>query len=293
MNSQHQSRISSGVSMTVVFIAMILLFASTSVAVGQDRSKDRDHPTQLISGELSDDLDGSNDEYFYQFSAGPGKLTITFEVTASGTNAGAHLDLFDTNSRSILSDVLAQGVDSGSERVVKSVQLGRARDIVMRIKGIKYGDNGGNGVYKVWLTGAVNFKKTDATKDSPLSFAGCWNLTGKGSFAASLGCFKQEGDRVAFDESTFEGKVMGNTLRFALKSGLTSTVFAYRSGHFVMNDGGKSFTGSVNSSLNPDDNEYPVAGSFVRPLSESYVHVNSWPISTEVLESDALKKLRD
>jgi hypothetical protein len=167
-----------------------------------------------------------------------------FEVTASGTNAGAHLDLFDMDSRSILSDVLAQGVDSGSERVVKSVQLGRRRDIVMRIKGIRYGDNGGNGVYKVRLDGAVSFTKAEAPKTPPSSdapnemlssFAGCWNFTGKGTFAgASLGCFKQEGDRVTFDEFTFEGTVVDRTLRFAPKSGATPTAFAYSSGHFVM-----------------------------------------------------------
>lgn len=274
MNSHKKARTSSRLSVTGMFIAMILLLASTSVGFGQERSKDRDNPTPLTSNELSDDLDGSNDEYFYKFSAGPGKLTVMFEVTASGTNAGAHLDLFDTNSRSILSDVLAQGVDSGSERVVKSVQLGRPRDLVMRIKGIRYGDNGGNGVYKVRLDGAVSFTKaeapktppsSDAPKDMPSSFAGCWNFTGKGNFAgASLGCFKQEGDRVTFDESSFEGTVVGRTLRFAPKSGATPTVLAYRSGHFVMDEGGKSFTGSVNSSPNPDDNEFPVAATFVQ-----------------------------
>lgn len=82
-----------------------------------------DKPTLLTSSEINDDLDGSGDEYFYKFSVGAGKLTVTFEVKASGTNAGATLDLFDANSRPILSDVLAQGVDGGSERVVKSVQI--------------------------------------------------------------------------------------------------------------------------------------------------------------------------
>src|SRR6185436_13930323 len=173
-----------------LLIAAVLLCASISPAFGQERSEDRDKPTLITSNEINDNLDGSGDQYFYKFSAGPGKLTITFEVTASGTNAGAHLELFDTNSRSILSDVLAQGVDSGSERVVKSVQLGRSRDLVMRIKGIKYGDNGGNGVYKVRLDGAVSFTKaeapknplsSDTPKEMPSSFAGCWNFTGKGS----------------------------------------------------------------------------------------------------------------
>jgi hypothetical protein len=146
----------------------------------------------------------------------------------------------------------------------------------MRIKGIRYGDNGGNGVYKVRLDGAVSFTKaeapktppsSDAAKEMPSSFAGCWNFTGKGNFAgASLGCFKQDGDRVTFDESSFEGTVVGRTLRFASKSDKPS-VLAYRSGHFVMDEGGKSFTGSINASLNPDDNESPVACTFAGPSS--------------------------
>ena len=300
MNPQDKRISSSPWYATGILIAMMLLFASTKVAIAQERSKDRDNPTPLSSNELTDDLDGSNDEYFYKFSAGPGKVTITFEVKASGTNAGAHLDLFDTNSRSILTDVLAQGVDSGSERVVKSIQLSRLRDIVMRIKGIQYGDNGGNGYYKVRLEGPVSFMKTEASPSaspspvappsaspSPVappsaspspdvspsgprsSFAGCWTFSGKGSFArASLGCFRQEGERVFFEAPDFEGTVIGNTLRFAVKSGSTNTVYAYRSGHFVMDEGGKSFTGSINTSLNPDDNGYPVAGTFDRPANK-------------------------
>ena len=136
-------------------IAAVLFCASISPAFGQ-RSEDRDKPTPLTSTEINDNLDGSGDEYFYKFSAGPGKVTVTFEVKASGTNAGATLDLFDNKSRSLLADVLAQGVDGGAERVVNSVTISSKQDVVLRIKGIKYGDSGGTGTYKVMLSGAVN-----------------------------------------------------------------------------------------------------------------------------------------
>lgn len=189
-------------------IATILLFASISPAFGQEqeRSEDRDKPTPIASKELSDDLDGSDDEYFYQFSAGPGKLTVTFEVKASGTNARAYLDLFGVNSRSILSNVLAQGVDRGSERVVKSVRLGRQQNIIMRIKGIRYGDSGGTGVYKVRLDGAVSFKESAPPNNKPdaadasrstetgVSFAGVWEtVSGNSPFTLTL---QQTGDKV-------------------------------------------------------------------------------------------------
>src|SRR6185369_13911791 len=139
-----------------VVIATVLFCASMGPAFGQGRSEDRDNPTSLTSTEINDNLDGSGDQYFYKFSAGPGKLTVTFEIKAFGTNAGATLDLFDNKSRPLLSDILAQGVDGGAERVVNSVQISTKQEVVLRIKGIKYGDSGGTGTYKVALSGAVN-----------------------------------------------------------------------------------------------------------------------------------------
>ena len=103
-----------------LIIAVFLIFASMSPAFGQERSTDRDNPTPLTANVVTDDLDGTDTAYFYKFTAGPGKLTVTIEVKASGTNAGAMLDLFDAKSRPILSDVLAQGVDGGSERIANT-----------------------------------------------------------------------------------------------------------------------------------------------------------------------------
>ena len=138
-----------------LIIAVFSIFASMSPAFGQERSTDRDNPTPLTANVVTDDLDGTDTAYFYKFTAGPGKLTVTIEVKASGTNAGAMLDLFDAKSRPILSDVLAQGVDGGSERIANSIQLSGKRDIVLRVKGLKYGDTGGTGTYKVTLDGPV------------------------------------------------------------------------------------------------------------------------------------------
>ena len=140
-----------------VFIIAILACASISAAFGQERSSDRDKPTLLTSNKVDDDLDGSDSQYFYKFTAGPGKLTLTFEVKASGTNAGAMLALFDAKARPLLSDVLAQGVDGGSERQVNSVQLSSKQNLVLSIKGLKYGDSGGRGTYTVTLDGPVTF----------------------------------------------------------------------------------------------------------------------------------------
>jgi len=146
----------------VSLVTALLLCTSMSAAFGQERSTDRDNPTPVAANVITDDLDGTDTSYFYKFTAGPGKLTVTIEVKASGTNAGAMLYLFDAKSRPILSDVLAQGVDGGSERIVNSVQLSGKKEIVMKIKGLKYGDTGGTGTYKVTLDGPVTLPQAPA-----------------------------------------------------------------------------------------------------------------------------------
>ena len=146
-------------------IVAAILICTSGAAFGQGRSEDRDNPAQLSSNKVNDELDGSDSQYFYKFTAGPGKLTVTLEVKASGTNAGAMLDLF-ANSKPILSDVLVQGIDAGSDRQVNSVQLNGKREIVMRIKGLKYGDSGGTGTYTITLEGPVTFAQ-DAVPAAP------------------------------------------------------------------------------------------------------------------------------
>jgi hypothetical protein len=45
------------------------------------------------------------------------------------------------------------------------VQLSKRRNIIMRIKGIRYGDSGGTGVYKVLLGGAISLKPGATTDE--------------------------------------------------------------------------------------------------------------------------------
>jgi hypothetical protein len=157
---------------------------------------------------ITEDLDGSDTAYFYKFTAGPGKLTVTIEVKASGTNAGAMLDLFDAKSRPLLSNVLAQGVDGGNERIVNSVQLGGKRDIVMKIKGLKYGDTGGTGTYKITLDGPVSVSQAPAPQGgaAPVNDgaapAGAAPPAGGGGAAAPAGSNLVSGQLDPADERT-------------------------------------------------------------------------------------------
>ncbi len=153
---------------TIILATFTILFLlASSAVVAQERSEDRDNPTPINSKEISDDLDGSEDTFYYVLTVGPGKLTITFEVKANDTNAGAYLDVFDTKSNAILSNVLAQGVDKGSERVVKTINSAKQRNLILRITGIKYGSSGGGGTYKVLFDGAIVIAPPAAPAEKP------------------------------------------------------------------------------------------------------------------------------
>ena len=170
MRSQNAKTITPRSFLVAAALIGMLLFSFTTQSFGQKEEFEAKRATSreglmdtgyMTKADVSDDLDGSEDEYFYKFRAGPGRLTVTFEVDANETNAGAYLDLFGVNKTAILSNMLVQGVDGGSERVSKTVRLAKAQDIVIRIKGIRYGSSGGTGTYKVLLEGAVNFKQAE------------------------------------------------------------------------------------------------------------------------------------
>lgn len=153
------SRLRSSISLIALFVFVAVIQASA-----QDRGTSRETAVLIQGTSVTDELDGSADSYFYKFVAGPGKVTITLEVEANETNAGATLDVFSTGTRPIVSDVLAQGVDKGSERVERSFKLTKQQNIVIRIKGIKYGDNGGTGSYTITIGGAGEKKGGDQAK---------------------------------------------------------------------------------------------------------------------------------
>lgn len=158
-----------------IVLVAVLLFASITPSFGQkgqvERATSRDGLAAagfLTSGEISDDLDGNDDEYFYKFKAGPGKLTLTVEVTAGETNAGATLDLIGATSKAILSNLLVQAADGGTEQIARSVNLVKAQEIIIRIKGMRYGSGAGYpGVYKIRLEGsAVKFNDAAPNVDA-------------------------------------------------------------------------------------------------------------------------------
>jgi hypothetical protein len=153
------SRLENGAHMrkALILFNLLAIFAiavvSNQAAFAQ--STNRDRPTPLGSNQLSGELSGDDTEYFFAFVAGPGELTVSLDIKAADANAGAMLDLLDKGSRPLIPQMLAQGVNRGTERVVQTVQLKHRQSILMRLKGIRYGSSGGRGNYVVRFGGVA------------------------------------------------------------------------------------------------------------------------------------------
>jgi hypothetical protein len=139
------------VSMLLAF-SLFIAVGLTGSAVAQ--SKDRDHPTRVISIEINGELDNSGNEYFYSFSAGPGELTLTVDVKSSTGQALLNFELLDRNAAAaILCCEFAQADGDGqSAREMKSVKLGKRQTVVLHVTVGK----AGRGTYRVRLSGAVD-----------------------------------------------------------------------------------------------------------------------------------------
>jgi hypothetical protein len=141
----------------VVFGLALCLFALVGTAAAQ--SSNRDRPTALNSGEINGSLSNHNGESFYSFTAGPGELTITVDVTVNHrrdeTQIGVlNFELLAQNaSTSLLCCEFAQTGDSGTGRTVKSVRLTRRQTVILHTT------NGpvGGGTFRIRLNGANSF----------------------------------------------------------------------------------------------------------------------------------------
>lgn len=171
MKTQYAKSLAPRSILVVAATVTTLLFSFATQSFGQKevteqkRATTRDGLTEagyLTKADFVDEFDGNDDEYFYQFKAVPGKLTLIVEVTADATVAGITVAVFGPNSKAIFSNILVQAADRGTDRVTQSATLIKAQDVVIRIKGMKYGSGSGYpGVYKIKLDGsAPDFSKT-------------------------------------------------------------------------------------------------------------------------------------
>ena len=111
-----------------------------------------DLPTSLKSNELKGDIKEGDPPQFYSFTAGPGDVVFTLDVTGAEPGGGAtYIYLIKPDA---LDDFL-DGFDlfagaSASESLIKTVQFAEQQTIILRV-----GGNIGRGSYRLRISGAA------------------------------------------------------------------------------------------------------------------------------------------
>lgn len=139
-------------ALVITSVLLVVLARSAGVSA-QEPSTDMDAPTPFTSNEVKGAGTSDKTEYFYSFKAGPGEITLTFDVKA---DKGANLHGFDYEVLDAKSRRLAGGfldpVRGESKRKVETVRLkGSApQELVLKITVTEYMDT-----YRIRLGGAV------------------------------------------------------------------------------------------------------------------------------------------
>ena len=134
---------------------LLLFFAAVNYTSAQTSSRDNPIPINAseISGSFIDHQEDNNKEDFYSFTAGPGELTIVFDVKRRGRDGGASIafELLERDgSTSILCCEGAQSGDGGTGRRTVSVKIPRRQTVILHLTNASIG----GGSFNVRLSGA-------------------------------------------------------------------------------------------------------------------------------------------
>jgi hypothetical protein len=144
-------------AMWMAVAALLLLTSFVGSAAAQSESSDRDNPIRITAGEISMRV-APERELYYAFTAGPGEVTLTFDVLKQQkpSFANARLILFNTDAKVIRFLDNSEHLDLRSwltdERVIRRVRFDRRQQVIMRIT--TTGTDPGK--FRLRLTGAVD-----------------------------------------------------------------------------------------------------------------------------------------
>ena len=135
-----------------VIILLILFACGLSVAAQTTPSTDRDSPTPFVANEAKGEGPNEKTEYFYSFTAGPGEVTLTFDVKADkGANLhGFDYEVFDAQSRRLTGGFL-DPVRGESKRKIEKINVRGQQQLLLRLVVTEYVDT-----YRIRLGGAVS-----------------------------------------------------------------------------------------------------------------------------------------
>jgi hypothetical protein len=129
-----------------LFFAIFTLILISAAGSIYAQSSDRDNPTLLNSNEVSgsfiDHQRDNNKENYYSFTAGPGELTVVFDVQRRrmGDMASISFELLARNgSTALLCCEGAQSGDGGSGRETATVKLTRRQTVILHVTNASVG----------------------------------------------------------------------------------------------------------------------------------------------------------
>ena len=127
---------------------------SLSLPLAAQSRVDREHPLPLpskgvITGRIAEDDKG---EAYYAFTAGPGPLVVTVDITPNDANINVDLGVFDKAGHAKLA-MNPRAYNDKSVMEMKRIVLPKAERLVMRVGRNHYG---GSGTFRIRVEGAVN-----------------------------------------------------------------------------------------------------------------------------------------
>ena len=148
-----------------VVILLILLVCAVSSAAQTTPSTDRDSPTPFVANEVKGEGTNEKTEYFYRFEAGPGEVTLTFDVKADkGANLhGFDYEVFDAQSRRLTGGFL-DPVRGESKRKIEKINVRGQQQLLLRLVVTEYVDT-----YRIRLSGAVSTGEPASVNMSTMS----------------------------------------------------------------------------------------------------------------------------
>ena len=130
---------------------LLLLVCATSAAAQTPPSTDRDSPTPFVSNEVKGEGTDDKTEYFYSFTAGPGEVTLTFDVKAD-RNANLHgfdYEVFDARSRRLAGGFLDPVRGESKRKIERLTVRGQQQQFLLRLVVTDYVDT-----YRIRVDGA-------------------------------------------------------------------------------------------------------------------------------------------
>jgi len=137
----------------LISLLILLTIAFAGAAAPQTTpSTDRDNPTPITANEVKGEGTDEKTEYFYSFTAGPGEVSLTFDVKATKDAYlhGFDYEVFDAKSQRLAGRFL-DPVRGESKRKMEKVSVRGQQQLLLRLVLTKYVDT-----YRIRLEGAVD-----------------------------------------------------------------------------------------------------------------------------------------